>query len=88
MHTVCFSIYGTLGEPHLALSMSSLMYSRLSPAPAGVRTVRLRGKCVYLFLGLGKVGEIPLFLGWIPLLILFGPHSDYAVGAIPVNLKH
>ena len=35
-----------------------------------------------------QVGEIPLFLGWIPLLILFGPHSDYTVGAIPVNLNH
>ena len=33
VYAVCFSIYGTLGEPHLALdslSMSSLMYSHLS----------------------------------------------------------
>ena len=33
VYAVCFSIYGTLGEPYLALdslSMSSLMYSHLS----------------------------------------------------------
>ena len=29
---MCFSIYGTLGEPHLALGMSSLMYYHLSIA--------------------------------------------------------
>ena len=89
VHTVCFSIYGTLGEPHLALSMSSLMYSR--PAPAGAhRRAQPQGKVCVSLSGstLGKVGEIPLFLGWIPLLILFGPHSVYAVGAIPGNLKH
>ena len=72
VYAVCFSIYGTLGEPHLALSMSSLMLLSCTPIfvhriPAGAGTatgVRLsRGKCVYLFLGLGKVGEIPLFLG-------------------------
>ena len=43
VHTVCFSIYGTLGEPHLALSMSSLMYSHLSTAhriPAGAHRHR------------------------------------------------
>ena len=69
VYVVCFSIYGTLGEPHLALSMSSLMYSLCPPAPPGPRGCvhrhrrQARGKCVYLFLGLGKVGEIPLFLG-------------------------
>ena len=35
VHAVCFSIYGTLGEPHLALSMSSLMYSQFCPSLAG-----------------------------------------------------
>ena len=55
VHTVCFSIYGTSGEPHLALSMSSLMYSHLPPRVRRAHRHRpvpgSRGKCVYLFLG-------------------------------------
>ena len=57
VYAVCFSIYGTLGEPHLALdslSMSSLMYSHLSTGLRGCAVrpatgVRLQGKvCVSL----------------------------------------
>ena len=37
--------------------------SHVLPVPAGAHRQAQGGKCVYLFLGLGKVGEIPLFLG-------------------------
>ena len=32
VHAACFSIHDTMGRPHLALSMSSFMYSHLSLA--------------------------------------------------------